>query len=134
MQLAGITAPEPRQLLVQPYDRTAIGAIEKAIRQSELGLNPSNEGTIIRIVIPTLTEERRRDLVKLVHRRVEDAKVAVRNVRRDSLDQLRKMRKDKEISEDDEKRVEEQLQKVTDRFVRDADVIGQAKEAEMMEV
>jgi ribosome recycling factor len=133
-QLASISAPEPRQLIVQPYDRTATGAIEKAIRQSELGLNPANEGTLIRIVIPSLTEERRRDLVKLVHRRVEEAKVAIRNVRRETIDQLRKMRKDKEITEDDEKQIEEQLQRVTDRFIHDADVVGQAKEAEMLEV
>jgi ribosome recycling factor len=134
MQLAAISAPEARQLLVQPYDRTTVGAIDKAIRQSELGLNPTNEGNLIRIIIPQLTEERRRNLVKLVHKRVEESKVAIRNVRRDTVDHLRKMRKDKEISEDEEKRAEEQLQKITDRAIRESDAIGQAKEAEMLEV
>jgi ribosome recycling factor len=133
-QLAAITAPDPRQLLVQPYDRTALGSIEKAIRQSDLGFNPTNDGSLIRITIPALTEERRRDLVKLVHKRVEDAKVAIRNIRRDSNEHLRKKRKDKEISEDEEKRAQEQLQKVTDRAIREADAIGQAKESEIMEV
>jgi ribosome recycling factor len=134
LQLATITSPDPRQLLVQPYDRSAIGGIEKALRASDLGFNPTNEGTLIRISIPPLTEERRRDLVKVVHKRVEEAKVAIRNVRRDVNDQLKKLRKDKELSEDEEKRVQEQLQKATDRYIRDAEAIGQAKETDMLEV
>jgi ribosome recycling factor len=134
LQLATITAPDPRQLLVQPYDRTSLGTIEKAIRSSDLGFNPTNDGAVIRISIPQLTEERRRDMVKVVHKRVEEAKVAIRNVRREMLDRLRKMRKDKEISEDEEKRIGEQIQKATDRAIREADVIGQTKEAEMLEV
>lgn len=134
LQLATITSPDPRQLLVQPYDRTAIGSIEKALRASDLGFNPTNEGTLIRIAIPPLTEERRRDLVKVVHKRVEEAKVAIRNVRRDTNDHLKKLRKDKELSEDEEKRVQEQLQKTTDRYIREADGIGQAKETDMLEV
>jgi ribosome recycling factor len=134
LQLASISAPDSRQLIVQPYDRTAIGNIEKAIRSSDLGFNPTNEGTLIRISIPVLTEERRRDLVKLVHKRTEEAKVAVRNVRRDSMDALRKMKKNKEISEDEEDVAEEELQKLTDRFIRDADGIGGSKERELMEV
>lgn len=134
LQLASITAPDSRQLVVQPYDRTAIGNIEKALRQSDLGFNPTNEGTLIRISIPQLTEERRRDLVKLVHKRIEEAKVAIRNVRRDSMDSLRKMRKNKEISEDEEDVAEEDLQKLTDRFIREVEGIGGAKEREMMEV
>jgi ribosome recycling factor len=134
LQLASISAPDSRQLIVQPYDRTAIGNIERAIRQSDLGFNPTNEGTLIRISIPVLTEERRRDLVKLVHKRTEESKVAIRNVRRDSMDTLRKMRKNKEISEDEEDVAEEELQKLTDRFIREADGIGNAKEREMMEV
>lgn len=134
LQLASISAPDSRQLIVQPYDRTAIGNIERAIRQSDLGFNPTNEGTLIRISIPALTEERRRDLVKLVHKRTEESKVAIRNVRRDSMDSLRKMRKNKEISEDEEDVAEEDLQKLTDRFIREADGIGSAKEREMMEV
>jgi ribosome recycling factor len=120
--------------VVQPYDRTAIGNIERAIRQSDLGFNPTNEGSLIRISIPPLTEERRRDLVKLVHKRIEESKVAIRNVRRDSMDSLRKMRKNKEISEDEEDVAEEELQKLTDRFTREADGIGSAKEREMLEV
>jgi ribosome recycling factor len=133
-QLATISTPDPRQLLVQPYDRSALGNIEKAIRSSDLGFNPTNDGSLIRITIPQLTEERRRDLVKLVHKRVEEAKVAIRNVRRDSNDHLKKLRKDKGISEDEEKRAQEQLQKLTDRAIHEADAIGQSKESEMLEV
>jgi len=133
-QLASISVPEARQLVVQPYDRGSVGAIEKALRQSELGFNPTNDGNIVRIIIPQLTEERRRDLVKVVHKRVEEAKVAMRNVRRDVNDQLKKMRKDKSMSEDEEKRALDQLQKVTDKMVREAETIGQAKEQEMLEV
>lgn len=133
-QIASISSPDARSLLIQAYDRTALGSIDKAIRQSDLGFNPTNDGNVIRIVIPALTEERRRDLVKLVHKRVEEAKVSVRNVRRDANDHVKKRKKDKEISEDEEKRIQEQLQKVTDRAIREAETIGQAKEAEMMEV
>lgn len=132
--IASITSPDPRQLLVQPYDKSALGAIEKAIRQSDLGFNPTNDGSIVRIVIPQLTEERRRDLVKLVHKRVEEAKVAIRNVRRDANEGIKKQRKDKEISEDEERRAQEHLQRVTDRTAREADSIGQAKEAEILEI
>jgi ribosome recycling factor len=132
--IAAITSPDPRQLLVQPYDKTALGSIEKALRTSDLGFNPTNDGSMIRIAIPPLTEERRRDMVRLVHKRVEEAKVAIRNVRRDGIEHLRKLRKDKEISEDEEKRTHEQLQRVTDRAIREADVIGQTKEAEIMEI
>lgn len=133
-QLATISSPDARQLVIQPYDRGAIGSIEKTIRASDLGLNPTNEGTLIRINIPALTEERRRDLVKAVHKRVEESKVAVRNVRRDTLDQLKRMKKDKEISEDEEKRAHDQLQKLTDKYIQDAEAIGHAKEQEMLEV
>jgi ribosome recycling factor len=121
-------------LLVHPYDKGALGNIEKAIRSSDLGFNPTNDGTQIRIVIPQLTEERRRDLVKLVHKRVEEARIAIRNVRRDTNDHVRKLKKDKDISEDEERRAEEQLQKLTDRTIRDAESIGQNKEAEMLEL
>lgn len=133
-QLASISSPDARQLVIQPYDRGAVGSIDKAIRASDLGLNPTNEGTLLRITIPPLTEERRRDLVKAVHKRVEETKVAIRNVRRDTLDRLKRMKKDKEISEDDEKRAQEQLQKLTDRYIQEADGIGHAKEQEMLEV
>jgi len=134
LQLATITSPDPRQLVVQPWDRSALGSIEKAIRQSDLGFNPTNDGSVIRILIPQLTEERRRDLVKLVHKRVEEAKVAIRNVRRDSNERLRSLRREKEISEDEEKRAQDHLQKLTDRYIHDADGIGRSKETEMMEV
>ncbi|MGH2441629.1 MAG: ribosome recycling factor [Chloroflexota bacterium] len=133
-QIATISAPDPRQLLVQPYDKTTLASIDKAIRQSDLGMNPTTDGSLIRIAIPALTEERRRDMVKLVHKRVEEAKVAVRNVRRDANDRLKRMRKDKEISEDEEKRVLEQLQRVTDRATHDTDAVGRAKEAEILEI
>jgi ribosome recycling factor len=133
-QLATITSPDPRQLLIQAYDRSALGGIEKAIRQSDLGFNPVNDGNLIRIVIPSLTEDRRRDLVKLVHKRIEEAKVAIRNVRREANDHLRKMRRDKEISEDEESVAEEELQRITDRLTRETDRIGQTKEAEILEV
>lgn len=132
--IAAISSPDPRQLIVQPYDKGALGSIDKALRQSDLGLNPTNDGALIRITIPQLTEERRRDMVKLVHKRVEEAKISVRNVRRESNEHLRKLKKDKEISEDEEKRSQEQLQKVTDRAIHEADGIGQTKEAEIMEV
>jgi ribosome recycling factor len=133
-QLATISSPDPRQLLVQPYDRTSVGTIEKAIRQSDLGFNPTNDGTQIRIIIPQLTEERRRDLVKLVHKRTEESKVAIRNVRRDTNDQIKKLRRDKEMSEDEESVAQEDLQKITDRLIREADAIGRAKETELLEV
>jgi ribosome recycling factor len=132
--LASITSPDPRQLVVQPYDRTALAAIEKAIRQSDLGFNPTNDGSLVRIAIPHLTEERRRDMVKLVHKRVEEAKVAIRNLRREANDHLKKMRRDKELSEDEESVLQEQLQKLTDRITHEADVIGQSKEAEILEI
>jgi ribosome recycling factor len=134
VQLATISAPEARMLTIQPYDRTVIGDIERAIQKSDLGFNPTNEGTMIRIVIPQLTEERRRDMVKMVHKRVEETRVAIRNVRREAHDQLRKMLKNKEISEDEEDVAAEDLQKLTDRMVDQAETMGTTKEAEMLEV
>jgi ribosome recycling factor len=133
-QIAGINAPEPRLLVIQPWDKASIPAIEKAILKSELGLNPSNDGTVIRIALPQLTEERRRDLVKLVHRRVEEGRVAVRNVRREAHDDLRELRKENMATEDDLKQGEQRLQRLTDRYVADADRVGQRKEAEVLEV
>jgi ribosome recycling factor len=133
-QLAGISVPEPRLLVVQPWDRGSIGAIEKAIQKSELGLNPSNDGQVIRLAIPALTEERRKQLVKTVHQFTEDAKVAVRNIRRDAMDQVRKSLTAKEISEDDERRAEHQVDELTKKFTDEAEKIGKAKEHEVMEV
>src|SRR5262245_37881398 len=133
-QIAGISAPEPRLLVIQPWDKSSISAIEKAIMKSELGLTPSNDGTVIRITLPQLTEERRRDLVKVVHRRVEDGRVAVRNVRREAHDDLRDLRKENMATEDDLKQGEQRLQRLTDNYVGEADRVGQRKEAEVLEV
>jgi ribosome recycling factor len=133
-QLATVAAPEPRLLTIQPWDRNALSAIEKAIQKSDLGLTPSNDGHLIRLVIPQLTEERRRELTRVVHKRVEDARVAVRNIRRDGLERMRKMVREKEISEDQERKGVEQLQKLTDRYIGLVDQKGKEKEAELLEV
>ncbi len=133
-QLAGISVPEPRLLVIQPWDRGTIAAIEKAIQKSELGLNPSNDGQLIRIQIPALTEERRKQLVKLVHGHVEDGKVAVRNIRRDAMANARDLLNERVISEDDERRGEQQVDDVTKRYVDEADRIGKAKEQDVLEV
>ena len=128
------SAPAGRVLTIQPWDRQALGAIEKAIQKSDLGLNPSNDGHIIRLAIPPLTEDRRKDLVRVVHKKVEEGRVAVRNVRRDCLEELRRLERDEHVSEDDERRGQEKLQKLTDRHVADVDRLGQEKEAELLEV
>lgn len=133
-QLAGISVPESRLLVIQPWDKGTIGAIEKAIQKSELGLNPSNDGQVIRIAIPALTEERRKQMVKLVHNHVEEGKVAVRNVRRDAMGSVRELMNEKLISEDDERRAEQQVEDVTKRYVEEADRIGKAKERDVLEV
>jgi len=133
-QLAGISVPEARLIVIQPYDASTMKAIEKAIQNSELGINPSNDGRVIRLAIPQLTEERRRDLTKLVRSRVEESKVSLRNIRRESLDDLRQFEHEKLISEDEQRRAQERLQELTDRYSRDLDQIGAAKEAEVMEV
>ena len=126
--------PEARLLVVQPWDRGTIGLIEKAILKSDLGLNPNNDGQVIRIGIPALTEERRKQLVKSVHSHVEEAKVAVRNIRRDAMTQVRELMNERLISEYDERRGEHQLDELTKRFTDEADKIGKAKEHEVMEV
>ncbi|MEA2597981.1 MAG: ribosome recycling factor [Thermomicrobiales bacterium] len=133
-QVAGISVPEARLLVIQPWDRGTIGLIEKAILKSDLGLNPNNDGQVIRIGIPALTEERRKQLVKQVHNHVEDAKVAVRNIRRDAMTQVRELMNEKMISEDDERRGEHQLDDLTKRFTDEADKVGKTKEHEVMEV
>lgn len=133
-QVAGISVPEARLLVIQPWDRGTIGLIEKAILKSDLGLNPNNDGQVIRIGIPALTEERRKQLVKVVHSHVEEAKVAVRNIRRDAMTQVRELMTEKSISEDDERRGEHQLDELTKRFTDEADKIGKTKEHEVMEV
>jgi ribosome recycling factor len=133
-QLAGISAPEPRLLQVTPWDKGALGAIEKAIQKSELGLNPTNDGKLIRIAIPALTQERRRDMSKLVKHHVEEARVALRNVRRDALADLKELENEKMISEDEHKRGNERVQNLVDRYIREAEEVGAAKEAEVLEV
>jgi len=132
-QLASISAPEARLLVIQPYDRSAIQAIERAIQQGEMGLNPSNDGQLIRIQIPQLTEDRRREFVKLSKAKAEDARVAIRNIRRDELDHLRRLEKDG-VSRDQVENSLAQVQRVTDRFVAQVDAIAQKKEAEILEV
>ena len=133
-QVATVAAPEARLLTIQPWDRQALTAIEKAIQKSDLGLTPSNDGHVIRLAIPPLTEERRRELARVVHKKVEEGRVAVRNVRRDSLEHLRRLEKDEHVSEDEERRAQERLQKLTDRFIGEVDGLGREKEAELLEV
>jgi ribosome recycling factor len=133
-QLASVSVPEARLLTIQPWDKGSLGAIEKAIQKSDLGLNPSSDGNVIRLAIPPLTEDRRKDLVKVVHKKVEDGRVEIRNIRRDAHEMLRDFKKEKEISEDAEFAAQEDLQKVTDRFIAMADKIGEEKEQELMEV
>ncbi|MEJ7837345.1 MAG: ribosome recycling factor [Thermomicrobiales bacterium] len=133
-QLAGVSAPEARLLVIQPWDKGSIGPIEKAILSSDLGMNPSNDGQVIRLNIPSLTEERRKQMVKTVHSTVEEAKVSVRNVRRDAMSQSRELLNKKEISEDDERRSHSEMDALTKRFTDEADKIGKAKEAEVLEV
>jgi ribosome recycling factor len=133
-QLAGISAPEARLLVVQPWDKGAMKAIEKGLRASDLGLNPNSDGQVIRIAIPALTEERRRDMTKIVKRNVEEAHVAIRNIRRDAIHMLKELDDSGEISEDQRRRGEEQIQKQTDRSIAEADKVGREKEAEVLEV
>jgi ribosome recycling factor len=133
-QIANIAAPEARLLTVQPFDKTAMRTIEKAIMESDLGLNPSSDGHIIRLPIPALTEERRRDLVKLVHRLAEDGRIAVRNIRRDCMKDLKELAHEGEVGEDAERRAEELLQKGTDEHVHSIDALLKHKEAEILEV
>lgn len=132
-QLGSITTPDPRTLVIQPWDKSALAAIEKAILKSDVGLTPANDGTIIRLVVPPLTEERRAELVKSTKKFGEEAKVAIRNIRRDANDDIKKLEKS-EISEDESRRHQEDVQKLTDRFVAEVDKILAAKEKEIMEV
>ncbi len=133
-QLANIAAPEPRVLTISPWDAKSIPVIEKAILKSDLGINPSNDGKMIRLVIPQLTEERRKELVKVVKKLGEESKVAIRNIRRDANEHLKKLKKDGEITEDDLKKSEENIQKTTDKFIKEADKAVEAKEKEILEV
>ena len=133
-QLASISVPEPRSLLIKPFDPTSLKNIERGILASELGLTPNNDGKLIRLNLPALTEDRRHELVKVVHNRLEDCRIAVRNIRRDLHNDMREFEKEKLISEDDLKRGEEELQKVTDRNIEEINKHGQHKEQEIMEV
>lgn len=133
-QLASISVPEPRSLMIKPFDASTIKTIEKAIQSSDLGLNPNNDGKVIHLNLPPLTEERRRDLVKQMHHRLEEARIAVRNIRRDVHNDMREFEKEKLVSEDDLERGEEALQKLTDKYVEEVAEYGKKKEAEIMEV
>jgi ribosome recycling factor len=133
-QLAGVSAPEARLLVIQPWDRSSIGAIEKAILKSELGLTPNSDGQVIRLSVPPLTEERRKTLVKLVRSKVEEGKVAVRNVRRDAVDHVKLLAKEHEIGEDDERRAMHDIDALTKHYTDESERAGQAKEAEVLEV
>ena len=133
-QLASISAPDARFILVQPWDRQALRDIERGLMKSDLGFNPSNDGNIITVPIPPLTQERRQEMVRLLKRKIEDGKVSVRNVRRDAQDTLRKMERDKALSQDENRRSQDQLQKATDAHTKGMDEIGAAKEAEILQV
>ena len=133
-QLATISVPEARLIVVQPYDRQALQSIEKGIQRSDTGLNPSSDGTVIRLAVPPLTQDRRREIVRALKRKVEDSKVAVRNVRRDAVERLRSMEKDKLVPQDENRRAQERLQKTTDAHIGELDKVSSAKEAEIMQV
>ncbi len=134
LQIASVSAPEPQMLVISPYDRTAMNAIEKAILASDLGLNPSNDGQVIRLPFPPLTEERRKDLAKLCRHFAEESRVAVRNIRRDINETLKRQEKEGEISQDDLRRLETDVQKATDTYIKDIDELLRRKEQEIMEV
>ena len=133
-QMGNVTAPEPRMLLVNVWDQTALAAVEKAIQKSDLGLNPSNDGKVIRLAVPVLTEERRKDLTKLVSKTAEEAKVAIRSIRRDAMEHVKKQEKASEITEDDLKVAEKKIQEATDEAVKEIDDLAAAKDAEILEV
>lgn len=133
-QMGTVSAPEARLITIQPWDRSAMSAIEKALQKSDLGLTPSNDGQIIRLAIPPLTEQRRKDLIKVVHSRVEDGRIAVRNVRRDGIESVKKLVQAKDASEDEQRRAQDQLQKLTDRYIAAIDERGKEKEADLLKV
>ncbi len=133
-QLAGISVPEPHQIVIQPWDRGVLGAIEKAITKSDIGLTPNVDGTVVRLKIPPLTEERRRDLVKVVHKRMEEARVEIRNIRREANDQLKREERDGDVGTDEAHRQGDTLQKTTDRHIAEVDRRGATKEQEVLEV
>ena len=133
-EVGNISSPEPRLLVISPWEAKLIPVIEKAIQKSDLGINPSNDGKVIRLLVPELNEERRKELVKQVKKMVEDAKVALRSIRRDAMEQIKKLKKDSTITEDDQKRAEDELQKLTDNMCKECDKLGADKEKEVMSV
>lgn len=133
-QVAGVNVPEPRQLVITPWDKNMLSEIEKAIQKSDLGLNPQNDGTVIRLVVPALTEQRRQELVKVVRKDAEEARVGIRNIRRDANDELKKLEKSGDSSEDEVRRASDKIQALTDRFIAEVDKATQAKEKEIIEV
>ncbi|MCM3637847.1 ribosome recycling factor [Sporosarcina luteola] len=133
-QMAGISVPEARLMVIQPYDKTTLGDIEKAILKSDIGITPSNDGSVIRLAVPALTEERRKELVKEVKKEAEDSKIAIRNVRRDANDELKKLEKDGDITEDELRREGEEIQKLTDSYIVKIDELAKDKENEIMEI
>lgn len=133
-QLATLTVPDPRTIMIQPWDTSIVGDVEKGILKSELGLTPMNDGKVIRISIPALTADRRKDLVKVIKKRAEETKVAVRNIRRDANEQVKELKKEKAISEDDQSRAQEETQKITDEFIKKIDAVYAAKEKEILEI
>ncbi len=133
-QMAAISVPEPRMLMIQPWDASTIKEIEKAINTSDIGINPSNDGKVIRLSFPPLTEERRKDLVKDVSKRAEEGKVAIRNIRRDAMDDLKKLKKDNQITEDDQKNGEKELQKITDDYTKQVEDMEKKKEQEILSI
>jgi ribosome recycling factor len=133
-QIGNVTVPEARMMVIKPWEKTMLKAIEKAIQTSDLGLNPNNDGEVIRLIFPELNAERRKDLTKQVKKGAEDAKVAVRSIRRDAIEQVKKLKKDSLITEDDQRKAEEDAQKLTDKAIKEIDTVAAAKEKEIMEV
>ena len=133
-QVANVSVPEPRVIVIQPWEKPMLAAIDKAIQKSDLGLSPNSDGTVIRLNIPQLNEQRRTELVKVVHKKAEDSRVAVRNLRRDANDAIKKLEKDKTISEDEAKKAQEDMQKLTDKYIKEIDHVMSSKEKEIMEV
>ncbi len=133
-QVANISVPEPRMIIIQPWEKTMINAIDKAIQKSDLGLMPNSDGVVIRLSIPQLTQERRAEIVKVIHKKAEEARVAVRNLRRDANESVKKTEKDKIVSEDEAKKAQDDIQKLTDKYIKEIDLIMSAKEKEIMEV
>ena len=133
-QMAAVSVPDPRTLMISPWDRSTLKSIEKAIQTSDLGINPNNDGSVIRLIFPPMTEERRNELAKEVHKMAEESKVALRNIRRDAMDKLKAQKKNGEITEDDVKDGEKEIQKVTDKFVKEADAMADKKIKEIQEI